>query len=126
MDSLVNILTRLRTGRSDDRIPARARHFSLLQNVQTGCGIHPALYSIHTGVTTDKNRLELDTDHSFPSSAEGQGVDRDLSLNTGNVSYRSVQNPSSRRLPPKYQKAVTLTIILSIYMEFHVTVKLHT
>jgi hypothetical protein len=44
--SLVGIVTRLRAGRSGVRIPVEARDFSLLQNVQTGSGAHPASYSV--------------------------------------------------------------------------------
>jgi hypothetical protein len=45
-DSVVGIATTLRTGRSVDRIPVRAR-FSAA--VQTGHGAHPAPYKMGTG-----------------------------------------------------------------------------
>jgi hypothetical protein len=38
----------LRAGRSGIRSPEGARDFSLLQNVQTGNGAHPASYSVGT------------------------------------------------------------------------------
>jgi len=43
-------VTRLWTGQSRVRIVVAARDFSLLQNVQTGCGAHKVSYSLHTGV----------------------------------------------------------------------------
>ena len=51
--SSVSTVTRLQTRRpksSGVRIPEKARDFSLLQNVQTGSGAHPASYSLGTGV----------------------------------------------------------------------------
>ena len=35
----------LQAGQSGVRFLADARHFCLLQNVQTGCGAHPAIYT---------------------------------------------------------------------------------
>jgi len=45
-DSIVNIVTGLRTGRSTVHISAGSRDFSLLQNFQTGSRIHPAFFSM--------------------------------------------------------------------------------
>ena len=42
--SSVGIVTSLLAGRSGARIPAGAKHFSNLQNVQTDCGTQPATY----------------------------------------------------------------------------------
>jgi hypothetical protein len=39
-------------GQSRVRIPVEARDFSLLQNAQTGSGVHPASCSVGTGVKT--------------------------------------------------------------------------
>jgi len=46
----VSIWTGLRHGWSGVRIPVETRDFSLLQYVQTGCGTHPASYSVGTVV----------------------------------------------------------------------------
>jgi hypothetical protein len=50
-DSSVGIVTRLRAGRSDDRVwfPAGAGNFSFRHRVETGFGTHPASYPIGTG-----------------------------------------------------------------------------
>jgi hypothetical protein len=48
--SILSIVSRLRTGGSGVQIPIGARHFSLLQNVLTSSGPHPASYSMGTGV----------------------------------------------------------------------------
>jgi hypothetical protein len=45
-DSIVNIVTGLRTGRSRVHIWAGSRDFSLLQNFQTGSGVHQAFFSV--------------------------------------------------------------------------------
>ena len=58
----VDVVTRLRGARYGVRIPAGAKHFSPLQNVQTGAGAHPASYSIGTTVPF----RELDGDHPPP------------------------------------------------------------
>jgi hypothetical protein len=49
-DSSVDITTRLRAGRSRNRIsiPVGGKRCSLLYNVQTGCGAHPASYTVGT------------------------------------------------------------------------------
>jgi len=44
--NIVNVVTRFWVGWSVPQIRAGARDFSLLQNVQTGCGAHPASYSM--------------------------------------------------------------------------------
>ena len=41
-------------GRSGVQIPAGVRHFSLLQNVWTSSGAHPAPYSMGSGVHSFK------------------------------------------------------------------------
>jgi hypothetical protein len=55
LDSSVGIVTRLQV---DDRgsIPGRATDFSVIHNVQTGSGNHPATYPMGTlgSVTRDK------------------------------------------------------------------------
>ena len=48
--SSVGIVTKLRAGRSEIRIPTGAKGFSLFQKVQTGSGAHPASSSVRTGV----------------------------------------------------------------------------
>ena len=72
---LVGIATRLLDGRKWVRIPVGARHFSLLQNVQTGCGARPSvLFSGYRGLS---GRAGVGwgeggggVNHSPPSSAE--------------------------------------------------------
>jgi hypothetical protein len=49
--AVVSIVTRLRAGRSRVRIPAGARSFYLLRNIQTVSAAHPASNSIGTGTT---------------------------------------------------------------------------
>ena len=44
----LSTMTRLRAGRSGDRIPVGAKDLSLLQNVQTDGGAHPVSYSMGT------------------------------------------------------------------------------
>lgn len=48
-NSVVSIVNRLWAGCSGFHIPARAKDLSLIQNVQTGSGTHPASCSIGTG-----------------------------------------------------------------------------
>jgi hypothetical protein len=43
LNSSIGVETRLRDGRSVVRIPAGARDLSLIQNVQSGSGAHPAI-----------------------------------------------------------------------------------
>ena len=67
----VCIVTRLRAGRSDVQVPARARDFSLLQNVQTCCGAHPASCSVGMRpLVPGVKRLWREAYQSPPSSAE--------------------------------------------------------
>ena len=49
-DKVVGIATRLRAGGFRVRILVRSKDFSLLQNVQTGSGAHPASSSVCSGV----------------------------------------------------------------------------
>jgi hypothetical protein len=49
-DSSVSIVTGLWTGRSEARIPAGTRYFSLLQNVKGGSGAHPDFILMGAGV----------------------------------------------------------------------------
>lgn len=44
--TLMSTVTRPRSGRSSIPIQVRARHLSLLRNLQTSCGAHPAHYSV--------------------------------------------------------------------------------
>lgn len=48
--SVAGIVTRLRAKQKAVRIPACSMGFSLLQNVQSECGAHPASYSMVAGV----------------------------------------------------------------------------
>ena len=58
----VCIVTRLGAGQSGVQVPERARDFSLLQNVQTDCGVHPASYSIgKRALVPGVNRLGRET-----------------------------------------------------------------
>ena len=64
-------MTRLRDGQSGIQILAEARNYSLLQKVTTGCGAHPASYSVGTrDCFTGVKQLGHDADSSPPSSAE--------------------------------------------------------
>ena len=45
-DSVVDIATRLRIGRSGDRVPVEVRDISVLQYVRTGCEAHSTSYSM--------------------------------------------------------------------------------
>jgi hypothetical protein len=45
-DSVVSTAARLGAGLTGARIPAGSRYYSLLHNAQTGCGTHPAFYSV--------------------------------------------------------------------------------
>jgi hypothetical protein len=56
--------------RSTVRIPARARHFYLHQNVRISSGVHAASYSIGTAVLYRHTAAGRDVDHSPPSSAD--------------------------------------------------------
>ena len=57
LDSVVGTITRLRgAGRFAFRIPAGVKDFSVLQNVQTGSGSHPASCSTGTGSTFPGNK----------------------------------------------------------------------
>jgi hypothetical protein len=49
-DRIVCTVPRLRAGRSGFQMPAEARDFSLLQNVKTCFGDHPASYLMGAGV----------------------------------------------------------------------------
>ena len=49
-DSLGGIKDRLRAGQSGVHTTAQARDYSLLKNVHTDPGVHPASYSARTGV----------------------------------------------------------------------------
>lgn len=48
-DSSVSVATELWTGQSAFGLPAGARDFSLLWNIQSGSGAHPAFYSVGMG-----------------------------------------------------------------------------
>jgi hypothetical protein len=48
--SIVSMFTRLLAGRSEVRIPWGPQDLSLLQNVQTVCGVHPLSYPMFTGI----------------------------------------------------------------------------
>ena len=61
----------LRTGRSGDRIPVRAR-FSTL--VQTGPGAHPGSYTVGTGAFAGLKRPGRGAGHPLPSSAENKEI----------------------------------------------------
>ena len=68
---MVGVVTRLRAGHTAVRIPAGARGFSLLQNVQIGSGAHPATYSMGAGVIfVDIERPGLEIEHLLLSGAE--------------------------------------------------------
>ena len=68
------VVTTPRAARSGVRIPAGAGDFSLLQNVQTISGDHPASYSF-----LEVKRPGREVKHSPPPSADVEnGVDREL------------------------------------------------
>jgi hypothetical protein len=46
LDSVISIVPRIWTRQSGVQIPARAKDFSLLQNIQSGSGAHPASHAI--------------------------------------------------------------------------------
>ena len=49
-NSVVSIVPRLWAGRFRVQFPAGARNLSFLQNIQAGCGAHPAFHSVDTRV----------------------------------------------------------------------------
>ena len=55
-ESAVSITTGLPFGRSGVRVAVRKADFSLLQNAQTGSGVHTTSYSGGTGVFTREQR----------------------------------------------------------------------
>jgi len=60
-DSSIRYSDSLRTGRSGDRNPVRAKFFP---PVQTGAGIHPASYTMGTGFFPGVKRPRRGADHS--------------------------------------------------------------
>jgi hypothetical protein len=61
----------LRPGRSGVRIPVAGSDFSLLQNIQSGSGAHPASCSVGTGCFLQvAKRTGREVSHSSPSGAE--------------------------------------------------------
>ena len=48
LDGVAGMATRLRAEWSRVRILVEAKDFTLLQNIQLGSGVHPALYSMGT------------------------------------------------------------------------------
>jgi hypothetical protein len=76
----------LRDGRSGFLVPARKREISVLQNVPTLSGAHPASYAsrrMFLGV----NRPGLEADHSPPFSSE---------VKTMELHFHSPYTPSRR------------------------------
>jgi hypothetical protein len=72
-DSSVGIGTRLGAGRKRSRgsISGGGRDFSLLNNIKTGSGAHPASYTTGTGDFFPRvKRQGREADHSSSSSAE--------------------------------------------------------
>jgi hypothetical protein len=67
------IVTRLRAEQSGVQNPTTARHLSLLQNVHTGSGAHPASYSMDIGAVSrgeGVKRPGREFDHLTPSSGD--------------------------------------------------------
>ena len=65
----------LRAGRSEVRIPAGTRSFSLLYKVQTECRVHPAAWSVGNGVLSwelngcdVKLNIEVKKEWSYPTT----------------------------------------------------------
>jgi hypothetical protein len=75
-DSSVSIVTRLLYHRwIVFQFPAGARDFSLLQSMHTGCGSHPASYSMRTGVYSPGVKpMVRKPDHSFLSSDNAENL----------------------------------------------------
>jgi hypothetical protein len=70
-DSVVGIVTNIRTGRSGVRIPAEARDITLRQYVQTVSGSHPTSYWMVTRSSfPGVNRPWHEADHSPPFSGK--------------------------------------------------------
>jgi hypothetical protein len=65
--SAVGIATKLRAGRSGDRIPVGARFSAPFQ---TGSDAHPATYTMGTGSFPGVTRPGRGVDHPSPSSAK--------------------------------------------------------
>jgi len=70
----VGIVTMLRTGRSEVRIVAGTRRFSLLYKVQTECRAHPTAWSVGNGVLSYgqsgrdvKLNIEVKKEWSYPA-----------------------------------------------------------
>ena len=70
--SVVGIATKLRAGWSGVQLLVGASDLCLLQNVQTGSGVHPAVYSMGTGFFPGIKQLGRDVNHPPPSSAEAK------------------------------------------------------
>ena len=60
--------TKLWAGRQDFRVPVAARDFSLLQNLQTGPGAHPALIQWDRGSLPRLKRSGCEVPHSLLST----------------------------------------------------------
>jgi hypothetical protein len=61
---------RLRTRQSRIRIPVRARDFSPLQKVNTGCGAHPSTYLAGLAFFSDGKADGVEVNLSLPCSIE--------------------------------------------------------
>lgn len=68
--NVFGIATALRTGRSGDPVPVRARVSFLLQMIMTDCGAHTAAFIMGTGSFLEVKRSELEFNISLPSSWE--------------------------------------------------------
>jgi hypothetical protein len=70
-NSVVGMVTKLRSVRFEFRIPTGGRDVSLLRNVQLGCEAHPPSYSMGMGAISPAVKLTRhQADHSSPSRAE--------------------------------------------------------
>jgi hypothetical protein len=52
--TIVCVVTRLQAGGSEVLTPAKARDFSVFQNIQTGLGTHLTSYSMGTGILSPR------------------------------------------------------------------------
>jgi hypothetical protein len=69
-DCVLDIVTGIRARPTGVRIKVRARHFSVLQNVQAVSGAHPGSFQQISGFFSQIKQPGREVNHSSPSSAD--------------------------------------------------------